>query len=300
LRALYASRHEVLALVTRPARPLHGKSRAEANPMRELALERGTRVHEPESINDPAARMVVASYRPDLLVVCDYGQILSNEVLELAVHGGINLHASLLPKYRGAAPIAWALYHGERESGVTVIHMTARLDAGPAIVQVKTPIDPDETCGQLEPRLAELGAPAVLAAIDALESGTAKAIEQDQALATKAPRLTKAMGEVDWSRSAEEIRNQIRALDPWPKTFTHMLREGQEPLRLILEQVQVEATPPSGQPGTILEAGGDRLIVASGQDAVAIKRIQPAGKRVLTAGEFLRGYPLRAGQRLGQ
>jgi methionyl-tRNA formyltransferase len=298
LRALYGSGHEVLALVTRPARPLHGKSRAEANPMRELAVEHGTRVHEPESINEPAARMVLASYRPDLFVVCDYGQILSSETLELAVHGGINLHASLLPKYRGAAPIAWALYHGETATGVTVIHMTARLDAGPAIVQLETAIGPDETCAELEPRLAELGAPAVLAAIDALAAGTAQPIEQDPLLATKAPRLTKALGAIDWSRSAVALRNQIRALNPWPKTFTNWSREGHEPLRLILERASVAQIAHAALPGTILEAHGDRLLVAAGDGALAVELIQPAGKRVMAAAEFLRGYPLSSGERL--
>jgi methionyl-tRNA formyltransferase len=300
LEALYESRHEVLALVTRPARPLHGKTRAEANPMRELALAHGTPVHEPESINDTAARLVLASYRPDLFVVCDYGQILSSDVLELAVHGGINLHASLLPKYRGAAPIAWALHHGETETGVTVIHMTPRLDAGPAIVQVKTAIGPDEICAELEPRLAALGAPAVLAAIDAIEAGTAQPIEQDPSQATRAPRLTKSLGEIDWSRSASAIRNQIRAFNPWPNSFTVWSYEGHEPLRLIIDRAHVERSSVSAAPGTILEASGDRLVVAAGQNALAIDRIQPAGKRVLTTGEFLRGYPLRVGQHLGR
>ena len=296
-KRLYESQHEVLALVTRPERPLHGKTRAEANPMRELALAHGTPVHEPENINDTAARMVLASYRPDLFVVCDYGQILSSEVLELAVHGGINLHASLLPKYRGAAPINWAIFHGETETGVTVIHMTPRLDAGPAIVQVRTAIGPDETCAELEPRLAELGAPAVLAAIDALESGKAQQIEQDPSLATKAPRLTKSSGEVDWSRDAEAINNQIRALNPWPKTFTHWIREGHAPLRLIIARAHAEPTVHAAVPGTILEASGDRLLIATGRGALAIDLIQPAGKRVLSVGEFLRGYPLRSGDR---
>ena len=183
---LYGSRHEVLALVTRPPRPVHGKSRAETNPMRELAAAHGTRIHEPDDVNAPAARAVIASYQPDLLVVCDYGQILAPAVLEIARLGGINLHASLLPKYRGAAPINWAIYHGETRSGVTVIHMTPQLDAGPAIVQRDTPIGADETAGELEPRLAELGAAAVEEAMANLEAGTARPIEQNPAEATRA------------------------------------------------------------------------------------------------------------------
>ena len=297
-RALYDSGHEVAALFTRPDRPLHGKSRAEANPMRELAVKHAARVHDPEDINTPHARAVLASYRPDLMVVCDYGQILKPPTLEIARWGGVNLHASLLPKYRGAAPINWAIYHGETETGVTVIHMTARVDAGPAIAQAKTPIGPDETAAQLEPRLAELGAPLVLETIAALESGSARPIEQDPAQATRAPRLKKELGAVDWTRSAAAIKNQVRAFEPWPKTYTFWQRAGSDPLRLILDLVHVEPGQ-SGEPGAVLEAGGERLVVATGDGGIAIDAIQPAGKRVLTAGEFLRGYGVRPGDKFG-
>ena len=296
LGQLYGSRHQVLALVTRPPRPMHGKSQAEANPMRELAVTHGTPVHEPQSINAPPARCVLAGYRPDLFVVCDYGQILASETLELARLGGINLHASLLPKYRGAAPINWAIYHGETETGVTILHMTPRVDAGPAIAQARTPIGHDETAAELEPRLAELGAPFVVAAIEALAGGTAQAIEQNPAEATRAPRLKKELGLVDWSRPAEAIRNQIRGLQPWPKSYTFWQRPGGEPLRLILERVHIEPALPA-EPGIVLEAKGDKLVIATGQKALAIDAIQPSGKRVLTAAEFLRGYGVRPGER---
>ena len=298
LKRLYASGHAVLALVTRPPRPMHGKTQAETNPMRELAVERGTPVHEPESINTPHARAVLASYQPDLLVVCDYGQILKPETLEIARLGGINLHASLLPKYRGAAPINWAIYHGETETGVTIIHITPRVDAGPAIAQARTPIGPEETAADLEPRLAELGAPLVVQAIDDLAAGAVQAIDQDPIKATRAPRLKKEQGQVDWQRTAAEIKNQVRALVPWPKTFTHWQRPGGEPLRLILEKVRVEPALPA-EPGTVLEAKGDRLVIATGQQALVIDFIQPAGKRVLSAAEFLRGYAVRPGERFG-
>ncbi len=300
LRALYTSRHEVLALFTRPPRPLHGKSRAEANPMRALALEHGTPVHEPESVNADEARSVLAAYQSDLMVVCDYGQILTPETLRTARLGGINLHASLLPRYRGAAPINWAIYHGETETGVTVIHMTPRVDAGPAIAQATVAIGSDETAAELEPRLAELGAPLVLSSIDALEAGRARAIDQDPALATRAPRLRKEQGLIDWSRDARAIVNQVRALQPWPKTYTFWHRPGGEPLRLILERMHVEPSAISGSaPGTVLEAAGGKLVVATGADALAVDALQPAGKRVVSADEFLRGYAVRPGQQFG-
>ncbi|MGD9720818.1 MAG: methionyl-tRNA formyltransferase [Pirellulales bacterium] len=331
LTRLYESPHEVLALVTRPPRPLHGKTRAEANPMCELAVAHGTRVHDPADVNAPHARAVLASYQPELFVVCDYGQILSRSVLEIARWGGINLHASLLPKYRGAAPINWAIYHGETRTGVTVIHMTPQLDAGPAIVQRDVAIGPDETAAELEPRLAQLGAPAVLAAIDALAAGTAQSILQDPALATRAPRLKKEDGAVDWSRGAAALANQVRALVPWPKTFTYWQASGgREPLRLILDRVHVEAGTSGGGapaepnaagesrgatgvspvlpdrsqtgaavPGTVLVASGENLLVATGEGVLAIDALQPAGKRVLSAGEFLRGYGVQPGERFG-
>lgn len=298
LGQLYLSRHQVLALVTRPPRPMHGKSQAQANPMRELAVAHGTPVHQPESINTPAARAVLASYRPDLFVVCDYGQILAGETIEIARFGGINLHASLLPKYRGAAPINWAIYRGETETGVTIIHMTSRIDAGQAIAQARAPIGADETAAELEPRLAELGAPAVLSAIDALESGAARPIEQNPTEATRAPRLKKEFGLIDWSRPAEAIKNQIRALQPWPKTYTFWHRPDGEPLRLILERVHVVPALPA-EPGTVLEAKDEKLVVATGEKALLIDAIQPAGKRMLSAAEFLRGYGIRPGEVFG-
>ncbi len=298
LRRLYDSRHEVVALFTRPVRELHGKSQAEANPMRETALARGTTVHDPESINEPHARSVLASYHPELLVVCDYGQILAPRLWRSPA-----LAASICTRHccrsiAAQAPINWAIYHGETETGVTIIHMTPRVDAGPAIAQAATPIGERETAAELEPRLAELGAPLVLESIEAIESGTSQALPQDPALATRAPRLKKELGLVDWSRSAAAIANQVRALQPWPKTYSFWQRPAGEPLRLILDGVHVE--PASGsQAGVVLEAAGDRLVIGTGQNAVVVDSIQPAGKRVLSAAEFLRGYPVQPGERFG-
>jgi len=300
LRAIYDSPHEVLALFTRPDRPQQGRTKTPLNPMRALATEHGTPVHDPESINASTARMVLASYQPDLLVVCDYGQILKPEVLELARLGGINLHVSLLPKYRGAAPINWALLCGETELGVTVIHMTPQLDAGPAIAQGGIPVGEYETAAEVEPRLAELGVPLVMDSIARLAAGTAQAIPQDAALVTKAPRLKKEQGAIDWSRSAEQIKDQVRALEPWPRTFTFWHRPGGEPLRVILDRVRLESADTQGAgPGIVLEASGDRLVISSGDGALRIESIQPAGKKAMSVSEFLRGYPVRVGERFG-
>jgi methionyl-tRNA formyltransferase len=302
LRAIYDSPHQVLALFTRPDRPQQGRTKTPLNPMRALAIEHGTPVHDPESINATPARMVLASYQPDLLVVCDYGQILKPEVLELARLGGINLHGSLLPKFRGAAPVQWAILRGEAETGNSVIQMTPGLDAGPCLGQQRTLIDPEEDAGELEARLAKLGAALVCQVVDELAAGTARPIEQDAQLASKAPRLKKEHGVIDWSRSALEIKNQIRALRPWPRAFTFWHRADGPPMRINIDRVSIadrqdgEASSAAG-PGEITEAS-DHLLIATGNGAIEILELQAAGKRPMSAAEFLRGNRLRAGDRL--
>ena len=261
---------------------------------------------EPDSINSDEAHQWLQQKGADLFVVCDYGQILSRQTLSLARLGGINLHASLLPKYRGAAPINWAIYHGETETGVTVIHMTPELDGGPALVQRRVAIGETETAPQVETHLSSIGAAAVLEAIEILDTGKATSgIAQDPKLATKAPRLKKEDGHVDWSRSAPAIANQVRALEPWPKTYTFWNRPDSDPVRLILQSVRpiplAESPPISTQSpaaGTIVAAAGGNLVVACGQGALQIESLQPAGKRAMSAEEFLRGHPLGVGDEL--
>lgn len=297
-RGLYETHHTVAALVTGRIKTL--TPGAPLNPLRDIAHEHGTPIFDPEDINTPEAQARLAAYDPDLLVVCDYGQILSAETLATARLGGINLHASLLPKYRGAAPIPWAIYHGETETGVSVIHMTPRVDAGPIIAQGATPIHPDETAAELEARLAELGAWFVRRAIDRLESGQLEALPQNPALASKAPRLKKTDGLIDWSRPAQAIRNHYRAMEPWPKTYTFWHRPSGPPVRLIVGPLEaVEQAPTSAPPGTVVECAKDRLLVAAGQGAILIQGVQPAGKRPMSVREFLNGYRVRAGDRFG-
>ena len=300
-QSLLESQHEIAALVTRPAR---GR-KPPPNPMREIAEAHNLPVLAPESINTDQARAALAELKPDLLIVCDYGQILARETLAVAPLGGINLHGSLLPKYRGAAPVNWAVYHGEAETGVTVIHMTPRLDAGPCLVKLATPIGAEETAEQLEPRLAQLGVQAVHDAIDMLEQWDGQSAVgelQDQSQATKAPRLTKEDGRVDWSRSAAQIARQVRAFKPWPGTYTHWNRPGSsEPLRLILDEVSaLDADADNRQGGEVAISDGKQLAIAAGNGLLEIKRIQPAGKRALEIDEFLRGYPLAVGEMFGQ
>lgn len=302
LQALYGSPHHVVGLVTQPSREVAGRKAPPPSPMRQLATAHGTPVFDPASVNTDEARRQLCEWSPDLLVVADYGQILSPETLAAARLGGVNLHGSLLPKYRGAAPINWALYHGETETGVTTIHMTPQLDAGPCLAQARTPIDPNEDAIRLEARLAQLGAPLVLDTIAALETGVAVPLEQDNGLASRARRLRKTDGLIDWRRSAQAIHDQIRALQPWPGGYTFWQRPTGDALRLILSPGtavlgSVEAPDvASVAPGQVLRAQGDELVVAAGTGALRLAGAQPAGKRMLSVEEFLRGYPVRPGQ----
>lgn len=306
LRALYASPHTVVGLVTQPPREAAGRKAPPPSPMRLLAQEHGTPIFDPTSVNTDEARRQLIDWSPDLLVVADYGQILSPQTLAVARLGGVNLHGSLLPKYRGAAPINWALYHGDTETGVTTIHMTPQLDAGPCLGQVRTPINLQEDAVQLETRLAELGLPLVLETIAALERGNAVPLAQDGNQASRARRLRKDDGRIDWRRPALAIHNQIRALQPWPGGYTFWQRPDGTSLRLILA---TGTTPVTGEafstsaaaaaPGEVLHAHGAELVVAAGKGALRLAGAQPAGKRMLSVEEFLRGYPVRPGQLFG-
>lgn len=300
-RSLLDTPHELRALITRPTTPAKGKEKLPPNPMRDAAEALGQAVFAPESINSEEGKRLFGELAPDLLVVCDYGQILAADVLTLVPLGGINLHASLLPKYRGAAPIQWALLNGETETGVSVIHMTPRLDAGPILAVRRTPIGSEETHPELEQRLAELGIGAVQEALEQLakwDRVSPIGVPQDKSQATKAPRLKKEQGAIDWSKTAEQIRNQVRALKPWPGSYTFWQRPGHEPLRLVIDRVD---TAGGGQqvPGTVLVSDGQRLVIATGEGGISILALQPAGKRMLPIADFLRGYPIPEGDVLG-
>jgi methionyl-tRNA formyltransferase len=290
LRAIVASgAHEVLAVVTRPPRGRKGKP---PSPMAAAAEELDLPLWQPESVNLPESVAQLASYEADLLVVCDYGEILKPEAISATRLGGINLHGSLLPKYRGAAPVQWAVLNGDAETGAAVIQMTPGLDAGPILGEVRTPIGPDETSGELEERLSRLGAEVALRVVGELASGTASGAPQDKSLATKAPRLKKEDGLIDWSRPAQAIKNQVRGLQPWPRAYVFVPQPKGEPLRLSVDRVEV--VPGEGQPGEVL-VSEKRLVVATGDGAVELLEVQPAGKRRMAAEEWLRGAALAVG-----
>ncbi len=281
--------HGVVALITQPDRPQGRKQERIPSRIKQAALARGIRVEQPEDVNAPEALALVRSLDSELLVTAAYGQILSAGLLSIPPMGGINLHGSILPAYRGAAPVARAIQHGEAETGVTVIRMTPRIDAGGMIAFARTPIDPAETAGELEGRLALLGAPLIARAIAAMVAGMAVILPQDRSRVTRAAKLGKEDGRIDWTRSNVEIHNLVRAMQPWPIASTTW-RRPDGPTRLIVHRA--EPVDGQGEPGLVLEAFGDRLVVAAGRGAVRLLTVQLEGRKPSPAAEFLRGHQL--------
>ena len=303
-RALLQSQHSILGLATRPDRPTHSREKASSNPMRAVAEEAQLEVFAPESINSAEAHAWLRDQAADLFVVCDYGQILSRETLALSRLGGINLHASLLPKYRGAAPINWAIYNGETETGVTVIHMTPQLDAGPCLVQRCSPIAPMKrrrnwkrdwrswASTQCWTRL-RFWPPAL----------PARALCRIKQQPLKRRGSKKKTAESIGRAPQRKFTTKSCAFQPWPKSYTFLKHEGSPKMRLILESaLLLDAETASSidvsrhAPGEIISAQGDNLIVCCGQGALRILSLQPSGKRLMSTAEFLRGYPLHTGE----
>lgn len=298
---------EVVGLVTQPDRDtgqVRGSTRQTGPSLKEIAGERGVPVYQPDSINTSEGVVQLKDWQPDLLVVAAYGQILKSDVLAAARHGGINVHGSLLPKYRGAAPVAWAILRGETRTGVTIIRMTTGLDAGAMLAQEAIDILPDETAGELEARLAPVGARLAVRAAEEVLAGTAKGVAQDPAQVTKAPKLKKEDGLIDWSQPAEQVCRQVRAMQPWPTAYTWLHQDGKPPLRLTVQRAVPAAVPEEASvmtPGRIVPADNPepKLFVAVAGGAVEVLELQPAGKKRMTAAEFLRGRRLRPGDHFG-
>ena len=294
-RGLLDSTHTVVGLVTQPDKTGAGHHQ-HRNPLKELALERGLPVFQPEKASAAESLEVLASWQADLYVVAAYGQILSTKLLNTPRLGAINVHASILPKYRGASPIQHAVWHGEPETGITIFQIVRELDAGAVLTIERTPIGPEETSGELEERLAQLAVPVLLRVVDQLDAGAATPQEQDHSQSTYARRLSKADGQIDWRRTADQIACHVRAMQPWPKAFSFWERPQGAPLRVIVSRVSVIADNSEIEPGTILASSPGQLMVKAGRDAIVIEQLQPEGKRVMPTAEFLKGHPAKAGQ----
>jgi len=287
LRAVHQAGHEVIAVYCQPPRPA-GRGRAVRRcPVHEAAEALGLQVRTPAKLrNDVAAQAAFVDLRPDIAVVAAYGLILPQAMLDAPVHGCLNIHASLLPRWRGAGPIQAAILAGDTETGITIMLMDAGLDTGPMLLKEAVPITATTTAATLHDALADAGARLILVALDTLPTP----VPQPGEGVTYAPKLTRDDGRIDWSRSAAEIDRQVRALDPWPGTFTIM--DG-----TLLKVLSVRLEPGTGAPGTVLDGA---LLVACGDSALRLMRVQRPGRAPMDATAFLRGTPVPAGTVLGQ
>ena len=293
LDALRSSRHTVIAVVTQPDRPRGRGQRTTASPVKDAAARAGVPVLQPPSVKTLEFAAELGLLNADIAVVAAYGQILTGQLLAIPRLGMINVHASLLPRYRGAAPIHRAIIAGEPSTGVTIMRMVRALDAGPMIAAEHVVIGQDDTSVELEDRLARLGAGLLVRALDDIAAGRAHETPQDDSAATYAPRLSKDDSRVDWHRPALEIHNLIRGLHPWPHAVTFAGGS-----RLILHRSRPSGGTSAQAPGTILEAAGDRLSIATADGALDLLEIQAEGKRPMRVREFLAGHPLTPGSRV--
>jgi len=296
LLALLKSRHTVVAALSQPDKPAGRGLSVTPTPVKAAALAHGVEAISAKAVKTEGFLRRVTSLEPDVLAVVAFGRILPETILTAPPHGAVNLHASLLPKYRGAAPAAWAIARGESVTGVTTMKIAAELDAGDVLLQRSLAIQPDETAGGLQEKLAELGAPLLVETLDALEEGSLAGLPQDHAAATFAPILKKEDGLIDWALPAEEIERRVRAFDPWPGAFTSS--QGKS---MRIWRARVAAHPaPSRRPGEIEAASKEGLLVAcGGGTALEILEVQPEGKRRMPAAAAVAGRYFAEGAALG-
>jgi methionyl-tRNA formyltransferase len=282
LRALLDSPHAVIGVLSQPDRPAGRGRELRASPVKLLAVERGLPVAQPQTLKTVEGRAALAAWAPDLLVVVAYGLILPAAVLALPRLGCLNIHGSLLPRWRGAAPIQRALLAGDAETGISIMQLDEGLDTGPVLLERRRPIGTDDTAGDLHDALAELGAAALLEAIDGIAAGTLAARAQPAEGISYAAKIEKSEARIDWNQDAARIDRQIRAFNPWPMAET---RIGEEPLRVLRARV-ADATARAAAPGTLLGVADDGLRIACGEGVLALRELQRAGKRPVSARDF--------------
>jgi methionyl-tRNA formyltransferase len=298
LTALLGSPHSVVGVLTQPDRPKGRGRQLASSPVKQAALDHGIPVSQPQSLKDESSRADLLAWRPDALVVVAYGLILPQAVLDLPRSGCFNIHASLLPRWRGAAPIQRAVMAGDRETGITIMRMTAGLDTGPILLQETVPITPADTAASLHDSLSQLGARALLRALEGVENGSLASRPQPADGVTYAAKLDKSEAAIDWTRSAEEIARKVRAFDPWPIAETHL---GGEQLRIYKVLPTPEPELPTGAataPGTITVNRDGGVLVACGAGALTLVEVQRAGRRPISARDWANTSAL-SGRRLG-
>src|SRR5262245_23289629 len=292
LRRLLDSKYSVGGVITQPDRPRGRGQKITHAPVKALALERGIPVYQPDRLKAPEVADTLRGWQADLGVVAAYGRIIPEHLLTIPRFGMINVHASLLPTYRGAAPVHRAVINGDSQTGVTIMRVVKELDAGGMFAKVTRPIGPDETSDVVETALADMGAELLVTVVDQLVSGTAREEPQDDTRATYAPRLTKEEGRIDWTQSASQIHNRVRGLYPWPHAYTSF-----KGTRLIvLRSAVANAGASAASPGTILSVTSEAIQVATGDGELAILDVQPAGRRAMRAHDFLLGHRLATGE----
>ncbi len=301
LSCVLKSEHEIVAVVTQPDKPKGRGHEMAFPPVKEVAVKEGIPVLQPQKVRDADFMEQMKQLRPDIILVAAYGKILPKELLDLPRFGCINVHTSLLPKYRGASPIQWAVINGEEKTGVTIMHMAEGMDTGDIILTKEVVLDKEETAGSLHDKLAEIGGPLLLEAVGLLATGRAPRIRQEEAEATYVKMLDKSMGNLDFTKPALTLERLIRGLNPWPSAFTGL---GNKMLKLWKAEVIAEADLTKDQkkakPGTVVSVEKDGFVVRAGDGALFVKELQLEGKKKMTAEEFLRGFSVEEGILLGR
>ena len=295
LEALIAAGHEITLVVSQPDKPKGRGHELAPTPVKETALKHGLKVFQPKRLKDPETIRTLEETPADAIVVIAFGQIVPASILHMKKYGCINVHGSLLPKYRGAAPIQWAVIDGERESGVTIMQMDEGLDTGDMLLKGSVVLDEKETSGSLFDKLSALGASLCVEALEKLEKGELRPEKQGESPTEYARMLTKEMGELDFSRDAVTLERLIRGFNPWPSAYTRL---GDKTLKIWAADV-CEKQEPESQPGTVTEVAKQDFTVACGEGALKITELQLQGKKRMDAAAFLRGYHLEAGMKLG-
>lgn len=293
LKSLLASEHEVTAVVTQPDKPKGRGKAMQFTPVKEVAVEAGIPVLQPRRVREQEAIDAIKEIEADAIVVVAFGQIIPKEILTMKRYGCINVHASLLPKYRGAAPIQWAVIDGERESGVTTMQMDEGLDTGDMLLKAVVPLDKDETGGSLFDKLSSTGAKLLLETLEGLEKGSLVPEKQGESPTAYAKMLKKEMGEIDWTKSAVEIERLVRGLNPWPSAYTHL--DGKT---LKIWQADVEPEGSGKEPGTVVKVSKGGFGIQTGDGILMVGELQLEGKKRMDAGAFLRGYQVKEGMKL--